>query len=188
MFSFRRLIGADPMLGVEMAATGEVGCLGASLADALAKALLSAGFRVPTRGVLLSLGPVGDKYRFTEEARALHELGLVLYATSGTAEILADHGIPCHVVDKGEAGSASTAIALIRRGQVDLVINLPRTYDEQGRPDGFRLRRAAIDQEIPLFTDLELARAVVRVLGHLRSSPLQVRSWRDYMSQSSSCS
>jgi carbamoyl-phosphate synthase large subunit len=179
MFSFRRLSGADPVLGVEMASTGEVGCFGRTLEEALGKALLSTGFRFPTRGVLLSLGPVGDKYRFTVEARALHRAGLRLYATAGTADILRGEGIPCDTVDKGEGGAASTALALIRSGEVDLVINLPRSYDAEGRPDGFRLRRAAVDREVPLLTDLELARAVVRVIA--LAPTLEVRDWRHYL-------
>ena len=185
MFSFRRLAGADPLPGVEMASTGEVGCFGKTREEALALALLSTGFVFPRRGVLLSLGPVGDKYRFTVEAQALHELGLRLYATAGTAEILLAEGVPCQRVDKGEAGSSSEALALIRSGEVDLVINLPRSYDEQGRPDGFRLRRAAIDQETPLLTDLELARAVVRVLQRYPvadlPAALEVRPWHEYL-------
>jgi carbamoyl-phosphate synthase large subunit len=181
MFSFRRLVGADPVLGVEMGSTGEAGCFGPSLEDALAKALLSTGFRFPTRGVLLSLGPVGDKYRFTDEARVLLEMGLRLYATQGTAEILQAEGIPCETVDKGEEGSGSSAIALLRSGEVDLCVNIPRTYDAEGRPDGFRLRRAAIDHEVPLITDLRLARAVVRVLRHGCLSRLDRRSWQEYL-------
>ena len=185
MFSFRRLSGADPVLGVEMASTGEVGCLGRTRHEALYKALLSTGFRVPQRGALLSLGPVGDKYRFTDEARALHQLGLALYATSGTADILQAEGIPCTSVDKGEGGATSTAIGLLRSGAVDFVVNLPRTYDEAGRPDGFRLRRAAADLEIPLFTDLELARAVVWALSTCTLADLEAKPWHAYTSQSS---
>ncbi|MFO0575713.1 MAG: carbamoyl-phosphate synthase (glutamine-hydrolyzing) large subunit [Polyangia bacterium] len=187
MFSFRRLVGADPLLGVEMASTGEVGCFGRTREEALAQALLSTGFRFPRRGVLLSLGPVGDKYRFTDEAQALAELGLQLYATAGTAEILHAEGVPCVAVDKGERGDASAALQLIKSGAADLVIHLPRTYDEHGRPDGFRVRRAAIDHDTPLITDLELARAVVHVLRHFRTPELAMllpaRSYAEYVAK-----
>lgn len=181
MFSFRRLSGADPVLGVEMASTGEVGCFGRTPEEALYKALLSTGFRIPQRGVLLSLGPVDDKYSFTSEARALLRLGLRLYATAGTAEILQAEGVPATSVDKGEDETASTALALLRSGAVDLVINLPRTYDESGRPDGFRLRRAAADADIPLLTDLALARAIVHALSRVGTADLLVRPWHDYI-------
>ncbi len=188
MFSFRRLTGADPILGVEMASTGEVGCFGRSFEEALAKALLSTGFRFPQRGVLLSLGPPDEKSRFIAEAQSLHSLGLRLYATAGTAAELQAAGLPCVAVDKGEAGGDSAALCLLRSGEIDLVLHLPRSYDDQGRPDGFALRRAAIDFEVPLLTSLELARAVVRVLGRYRlptaaslAQQLELLPWHDYL-------
>ncbi|HRI53438.1 MAG TPA: carbamoyl phosphate synthase large subunit, partial [Pseudomonadota bacterium] len=188
MFSFRRLTGADPLLGVEMASTGEVGCFGRSFEEALAKALLSTGFRFPQRGVLLSLGPPDEKSRFIAEARSLHTLGLRLYATPGTAAELQAAGLPCVAVDKGETGGDSAALSLLRSGEIDLVLHLPRSYDDQGRPDGFALRRAAIDFEVPLLTSLELARAVVRVLSryHLPTAAslapqLELLPWQDYL-------
>ena len=186
MFSFRRLTGADPILGVEMASTGEVGCFGRSFEEALAKALLSTGFRFPQRGVLLSLGPPDEKSRFIAEAQSLHSLGLRLYATAGTAAL--GWPLPCVAVDKGEAGGDSAALCLLRSGEIDLVLHLPRSYDDQGRPDGFALRRAAIDFEVPLLTSLELARAVVRVLGRYRlptatslAQQLELLPWHDYL-------
>jgi carbamoyl-phosphate synthase large subunit len=187
MFSFRRLSGADPLLGVEMAATGEVGCFGDTVEEALAKALFSTGFRWPRRGVLLSLGTMGDKYLLIDEARVLAGLGLTLYATAGTAETLAAEGIACQVVDKGERGSESSVLARLREGAIDLVINIPRSFDAQGRPDGVLIRRAAIDLEIPLLTDLQLARAVVRMLARVeppsagRPGSLRVLPWREYL-------
>ena len=180
-FSFRRLSGADPVSGVEMASTGEVACFGRDVEEALLKAMIATGFRIPSKGVLLSLGPVGDKYRFTEEARALLRHGLPLYATPGTAEILRAESIPCQVFDKdGERGSS--AIEHMRAGEIDLVINIPRVYDEKGRPDGVRIRRAAIDLEIPLITDLWLARKVVRAVTRKRLADLEVKSWHHYLS------
>ncbi len=190
MFSFRRITGADPILGVEMTSTGEAGCFGRTLEEALAKALLSTGFRFPRRGVLLSLGPPHDKPRFIAEARRLAELGLRLHATAGTASELRAAGIACAEVDKGEEESGSPALCLLRRGEVDLVIHLPRSYDEKGRPDGFRLRRAAIDAEIPLLTSLPLAQAVVRVLCRYRlpdaaslARQVELRPWHEYLQQ-----
>lgn len=164
MFSFSRLNGADPLLGVEMASTGEVGCIGADLHEALLQGFMATGFRFPKRGVLLSLGPLEDKYWFAEEARAINEkLGLKLYATSGTAGMLESLDIPCTVVGKGE-DDQSELYQLLEDGSIDLVINVPREYDRQGRPDGYMIRRMAIDSGVSLFTDRQLARALVEAL------------------------
>ena len=189
MFSFRRLSGADPLLGVEMAATGEVGCFGDTVEEALAKSLLATGFRWPSRGVLLSLGTMGDKYLLVEEARELAKLGLLLYATPGSAETLHAEGIACHTVDKGESGSDSDVLRLLRSGAIDLVVNIPRSFDSEGRPDGFLIRRAATDLEIPLLTDLQLARAVVRMLARVKppapgtTGTLRALPWREYLAR-----
>ena len=182
MFSFRRLAGADPVLGVEMASTGEVACFGDDADEALLKAMLATGFRIPTRGVLLSLGPVGDKYRFTDEVRLLAARGLALYATPGTADILHAEGIACESLDKEAIGGARPdAIAALRAGQIDLVINIPREYDGRGRPDGFQIRRSAIDLEIPLLTDLWLARRVVHAFCRLTLDDLHPKPWHAYV-------
>ena len=181
-FSFRRLGGADPILGIEMASTGEVACFGADDDEALLLAMLATGFRVPRRGVLLSLGPVGDKYRFTDEARVLSGLGLTLFATAGTADILAAEGLACEALDKDVAtGERRDAVEALRAGLIDLVINIPREYDARGRPDGYRIRRAAVDLEIPLLTDLWLARRVVHAIAHKRRDALPVQPWHHYV-------
>jgi carbamoyl-phosphate synthase large subunit len=183
MFSFSRLVGADPMLGVEMMSTGEVGCFGDDLHEALLHGLLATGFHFPRRGVLLSLGPVADKYWFTDEARVIaQELRLPIYATRGTAEMLKEVGIACTAVEK-HAGEPASAVALIERGDVDLVINVPREYDPLGRPDGLAIRRAAVDAGVPLLTDLQLARAVVEALRQRRPGELRLRAWADYASR-----
>lgn len=186
MFSFSRLVGADPMLGVEMMSTGEVGCFGSDLHEALLHGLLATGFRFPRRGVLLSLGPIADKYWFVDEARVIaEELLLPIFATRGTAEMLGEVGIACTVVEK-QAGQEPNAIELITRGDVDLVINVPREYDALGRPDGALIRRAAVDAGVPLVTDLQLARAVVEALRRIKPSDLQVLAWEDYVTRAPS--
>ncbi|MGQ0384069.1 MAG: carbamoyl-phosphate synthase (glutamine-hydrolyzing) large subunit [Gammaproteobacteria bacterium] len=181
MFSFARLAGADPMLGVEMASTGEVACLGHDVHEALLDALVAAGFRVPVKGVLLSLGPVEDKYWFADEARRIHEdLKLPIFATAGTAEALRELGIPCARVAK-TPGDSPSAMDLIDRGEIDLVVNVPRQYDSEGRPDGYLIRRHAVDTGTPLLTDLQLARAVVEALWRRREQPRALRAWQDYV-------
>jgi carbamoyl-phosphate synthase large subunit len=181
MFSFSRLSGADPMPGVEMLSTGEVGCLGRDLHEALQHALLAAGISFPRKGVLLSLGPVSDKYWFTDEARTIaQELNLPIYATRGTAEMLAEIGIPCTAVEKSSGGGVS-GLDVIEQGLVDLVINIPREYDQHGRPDGYLIRRQAIDSGVPLVTDLPFARAIVEALRSRQRAELEVIAWNDFL-------
>jgi carbamoyl-phosphate synthase large subunit len=181
MFSFSRVAGADPILGVEMMSTGEVGCLGRDLHEALEHALLATGTRFPCKGVLLSLGPVGDKYWFAEEARMIvRELGLPIYATHGTAEVLTGEGIPCTAVEKTPDGGTS-GLDVIAEGLVDLVINVTREYDQFGRPDGYWIRRQAIDLGVPLLTDLQLARAVIEASRWRKSANLDVVALNDFV-------
>jgi len=181
MFSYSRLIGFDPMLGVEMTSTGEVGCIGRDLNEALLKSMSATGFNFPSQGVLLSLGPIADKYWFCDEARIIgEELKLPIFATEGTAEILAEEDIPCTLVGK-RFGEDQTAMDLISEGKVDLVINIPREYDQYGRPDGYLIRRRAVDQGVPLITDLQLARAVTEALRWVGPDDLRVVAWNDYL-------
>ena len=152
-FSFSRLMGADPLLGVEMASTGEVGCLGDSFHEALLHGLVATGFRGPKKGVLLSLGPPRWKHRFVRTARTMaEELGLRIYATSGTCRVLRENGIDATEVARvrseqrplgagfDQPGPLS-ALDLIDRGEVDLVVNVPVAFDPEGRPDGYLVRR-----------------------------------------------
>ncbi len=184
-FSFGRLRGADPRLGVEMTSTGEVASFGNDRHEALIKALLCAGFRYPRRGVLLSLGPMDDKYRFIEEAQTLIALGLPLYATPGTAEMLASEGIRCVALGKGTVeDERPSATAKLEAGEIDLVINVPREYDDAGRPDGYVIRRAAIDMEIPLITDLWLARRLVHAMDKYKREQLSIKAWQEYLGPS----
>lgn len=184
MFSFGRLHGADPLLGVEMASTGEVGCVSADMHDALLLGLISTGFRVPSQGVLLSLGPKVEKFAFADEVFIIRdELHLPIYATAGTAQMLDDIGVACHVVGKTEQDTAS-AIREIEAGAIDLVINIPRSYDEEGRPDGYRIRRAAIDQGVPLITDPQLARTVIETLRRTKGRVALPEPMDHYISDS----
>jgi len=181
-FSFGRLAGADPFLGVEMASTGEVACLGMDLDDALIKAMWSVGIRPPRRGVLLSLGKLPDKYRFLEEARLLSRMGLALYATSGTAQTLAEENVVHHVVARSAEEPGPSAREMLETGKVDLVVNIPRSFDAQGRPDGYEIRRAAVDLGVALLTDIHVARLFVRAVARLGGGEVNVKAWGDYVS------
>jgi carbamoyl-phosphate synthase large subunit len=181
MFSFARLTGADPMLGVEMASTGEVGCLADDFEEALLHAMRATGFRFPSKGVLLSLGPLPDKYWFSEEALIIRdELGLPIFATEGTAEALQSIDISCASVTK-HFDSGLSAMDVIDDGRVDLVINVPREYDEFGRPDGYLIRRRAVEAGVPLITDFQLARALIEALRWRRKNNLSVTAWQDFL-------
>lgn len=183
-FSFSRLVGADPLLGVEMASTGEVGCFGDDAHEALLHALLATGFRFPKKGVLLSLGPITEKYAFVDEARILTEtLGLPIFATEGTAQVLQMMKVPVTTLSK-KPGEGLSAMDVIEAGRVDLVINVPREYDNLGRPDGYLIRRRAVDAGVPLFTDIHLARALVEALRrHRTTADLKVLPWDAYLSR-----
>ncbi len=180
-FSFGRLAGADPYLGVEMASTGEVGCLGDDLHEALLRAMWSVQIKPPRRGVLLSLGALHDKYRFLEEARLLAGMRLALFATSGTATMLREGGVECQVLARSSEEPGLSAREAMEKGLVDLVINIPRTFDESGRPDGYEIRRAAVDLGVPLITDIDLARAFVLAQAHLGPAAMKVRDWASYL-------
>jgi len=173
MFSFSRLAGVDPLLGVEMASTGEVGCLAEDVHWALLAAARSTGFRTPTAGILLSLGRKTEKFLFSDEARIIaEELSLPIFATSGTSDALKELGISHAEVAK-DSDSPGGAVYVIERGLVDFVVNIPRSYDSLGRPDGYAIRRAAIDCNVPLVTDLNLARALVAMLHQTRGKSLK---------------
>ena len=151
-----------------MASTGEAGCISTNAHEALLLSLLSTTFRIPSKGVLLSLGPTPEKFVFADEALVIRdELGLPMFATAGTADALLNLGIDATRVGKGPH-DADNALDLIESGRVDLVINIPREYDRHGRPDGCWIRRAAVDNGIPLLTDLQLAKAVVEALRRTR--------------------
>jgi carbamoyl-phosphate synthase large subunit len=148
--------------------------------EALLLGLISTGFCAPRRGVLLSLGPKVEKFAFADDVLVIRdELRLPIYATAGTAEMLRDMDVDCQVLGKVDTGSDS-AVRAIESGLVDLVINIPRTYDDEGRPDGFRIRRAAIDHGVPLITDPQMARTVIETLrrtGGRATLPLAMDSY-----------
>ena len=182
-FSFSRLAGADPTLGVEMASTGEVGCLGDDLQEALLKAMLAVGWKYPKKGVLLSLGPVSEKTRFLEDAQILRSLGLALYATPGTLEVLRENGIEAEIAYKYTDQKSPSAVELMNAGKIDMVINIPREYDVEGRPDGYMIRRRAVDLNVPLITNMQLARAVVEAMARYKREDLKPVDWASYLAR-----
>ncbi|HVL34894.1 MAG TPA: carbamoyl-phosphate synthase (glutamine-hydrolyzing) large subunit, partial [Burkholderiales bacterium] len=160
-FSFTRLEGADPVLGVEMASTGEVGCLGDDFEEAFLKALVAVGFRLPVGSVLLSTGRIEQKAAFLESARLLQALGVRLYATRGTAAFLAAHGVAAQALHWPSEAASPNTLELLDERRVDLVINIPKSSAEEELANDYLIRRRAADLGIPLITNLQLAQRFV---------------------------
>ena len=179
-FSFARLKGADPTLGVEMASTGEVACLGFDFDEAFLKALISVGFRFPLKKVLLSTGPIKSKADFLEGARRFKSLGIDFYATGGTAEFLKRNGIDSKVLTWPLDEAPESAIDVIKRRDVDLVINIPKTYQKEELTNDYLIRRAAVDYNIPLITNLQIAQRLAEALCAIPIDELKVRPWSSY--------
>jgi carbamoyl-phosphate synthase large subunit len=179
-FSFTRLQGADPVTGVEMNSTGEVGCLGNDFEEAFLKAMLAVGYRLPLRGVLLSTGPLKNKVDFVEHVGLLQSAGVTLSATRGSADFLAQHGIDTHVVDWPLQGGDRNVLDCLARREFDLVINIPKSHDEEELTNDYLIRRRAIDFNIPLITDLQLAKRFIEAVVHKRLADLRIQSASDY--------
>ncbi len=165
-FSFSRLKGADPMLGVEMSSTGEVACFGDSLEEAFLKSLISVGIRLPEANtkILITLGKLEDKIDFVPVAQSLVEQGFSLAATEGTAVIFREHGVACDTVHKLSSDQHPSVIDLINEKAVSMVINTPNKFSHEELSDGYRIRRTAIDNNIPLLTNIQLAKLFFRSL------------------------
>ncbi len=179
-FSFTRLEGADPTVGVEMASTGEVGCLGDDFDEAFLKALLSVGFRLPIRAVLLSTGPLTDKVAFIDGARTFHDRGTRFYATRGTAEFLRRYDIPSTPVSMPSEGGTPSALEIIERKAVDLVINIPKNFQETELSNDYYIRRRAVDFGIPLLTNIQLANRLAEALARKSITDLKIKELQAY--------
>eukprot|EP01083_Nonionella_stella_P236847 831427_1 len=184
MFSFNRLQGADPVLKCEMASTGEVACFGLNQYEAFMKSMMSTGFHLPTeaRSVLLRTGPPDSKLQFLNSTRALRAQGFKLYATPGTHEFLERAGVENTLVHMpGEGPNALQALDLLKTGKISLVINIPRDLSGTEQTNGYALRRTAVDFRVPLITNLQLARMLVRALEVVDPVKMRVLSWNDYI-------
>jgi carbamoyl-phosphate synthase large subunit len=179
-FSFTRLIGADPTLGVEMASTGEVGCLGDDFEEAFLKALISVGFKLPVRSVLLSSGPLESKAAFVESARILESLGIKIYCTAGTAEFMKQYGIKSDVLYWPLEEKSPNILDYLTSGEIDVVINIPKNFQEQELTNDYIIRRKAVDFGVPLITNMQLARRFVESLAIKQQSELHIKSWDEY--------
>lgn len=179
-FSFNRLQNADPVLGVDMSSTGEVGCLGDSVSHALLKSMLSVGMRIPKKTVLVSSGTAKQKASMLDACHTLVDHGYEIYATGGTSRYLTDNGIPnTKVCWPGEQGAPS-ALDLLHSHAIDLVINIPKDLSPKELTNGYKIRRAAIDLNVPLITNARLATAFINAFTTLSLDDLAIKSWQEY--------
>ena len=180
-FSFSRLQGADPVLGVDMASTGEVGCIGDDTSEAILKAMLSVGYKIPRKTVLLSTGTPRQKADMLDAAHRLHNHGFTIYATEGTCRFLNENGIPAiRTYWPTQPESQPQVLQLLHDKKIDLVVNLPKNLSSAELSNGYKVRRAAIDLNIPLLTNARLASAFIDAFTTLSPPDIQIKSWDEY--------
>jgi carbamoyl-phosphate synthase large subunit len=179
-FSFNRLQNADPVLGVDMASTGEVGCLGEDTQCAILKAMLSVGYRIPKKNILLSTGGAKQKADMLSAAYLLQQKGYSIFATGGTSRYLTENGIPNTMVYWPDEKSQPQALDLLHRKEIDMVVNIPKDLTVGELDNGYRIRRAAVDLNIPLFTNARLASAFISAFCTLSVDDLIIKSWAEY--------
>ena len=179
-FSFNRLQKADPVLGVDMASTGEVGCIGDNTDTALLKSMLSVGYRIPKKTVLLSTGGAKQKVEMLDAARTLVEHGYELYATGGTSKYLADNGIANTLVHWPSDQGQPQALDLLHDHKIDMVVNIPKDLTTHELTNGYKIRRAAIDLNVPLITNSRLASAFIHAFCTVGLDGIGIKSWSEY--------
>ena len=179
-FSFSRLLKADPVLGVDMASTGEVGCIGDDTSEAVLKSMLSVGYSVPSKGILLSTGDGKQKAEMLEACQNLSRKGYRLYATGGTYRYLKDNKIPTTEVFWPSEKKSPQAIDLIQKKGVDMVVNIPKNLTKTELDNGYKVRRAAVDFNIQLLTNTRLASAFINAFCTMDMDEIQIKSWDEY--------
>ena len=180
-FSFSRLQGADPVLGVDMSSTGEVGCIGENTSEALLKSMLSVGYKIPQKNILLSTGGPKQKASMLDAAKKLYEKGYSLYATGGTHKYLNDNGIPAiRVYWPSESDKEPQALDMLHKKQIDMVVNIPKNLSSAELTNGYKIRRAAIDLNVPLLTNARLASAFIDAFCDMTVDEIEIKSWGEY--------
>ncbi len=180
-FSFNRLQKADPVLGVDMSSTGEVGCLGDDTNSALLKSMLSVGMRIPKKNILLSTGGAKQKADMLDAAKLLQSKGYTLYATPGTSKYLTENGVQNTMVHwPSEEGQQPQALDMLHEHKIDLVVNIPKDLTQRELTNGYKIRRAAIDLNVTLVTNSRLASAFISAFCALKPADLEIKSWAEY--------
>lgn len=179
-FSFSRLQKTDPVLGVEMSSTGEVGCIGDDFYEAILKSMISVGYAIPKKNILLSTGDSRSKTDMLSAAKALQDKGFNLFATKGTADFLAANGIEAEVLHWPDSGMKPNTLDYIKEKKIDLVINIPKNLSESELSNDYTIRRSAIDFNIPLITNARLASAFIQAFCRLDRRDIKIKSWNEY--------
>ena len=183
-FSFARLQNADPVLGVDMSSTGEVGCMGDTFEEALLNSLIATGYKIPSKdkGIMLSSGGAKEKASLLDAAQALVKNGYTIYATAGTAKFLNENNVKATAVGwpDEEHKDIPNVMEMIANHKFDLIVNIPKNHTKRELTNGYRIRRGAIDHNIPLFTNARLASAFIEAFCTLSQDQLQIKSWQEY--------
>ena len=179
-FSFARLQNADPVLGVDMSSTGEVGCLGDYFNEALLNAMIATGYSIPRHNILVSSGGLKGKVDLLEPMKKLAEAGYTIYATEGTSKFLADNGVKSTVVSWPDEDGENKVMDMIAEHKFDLIINVPKNQTKRELTNGYRIRRGAIDHNIPLMTNVRLAKAFVEAFCSMKLDDIKIKSWQEY--------
>lgn len=179
-FSFTRLSGADPILTVDMSSTGEVGCLGDTAPEALMKSLLSVGYKIPQKTVLFSGGPIESKVALLEAAQTLLDKGYKLYATGGTHKFFMENDVYSTLVYWPNDEKEPNIMSYLQNGKIELVINIPKNLTKAELDNGYKIRRTAVDFNIPLITNARLASSFIKAFCQLELEDLKIKSWKEY--------
>ncbi len=179
-FSFARLQNADPVLGVDMSSTGEVGCLGDDFNEALINALIATGYTLPKKSILISSGGVKGKVDMLEPCRMLQDKGYEIYATEGTAKFLNDNGVKATAVAWPDEEGENNVMNMIAEHKFDLIVNVPKNHTKRELTNGYRIRRGATDHNIPLMTNVRLAKAFIEAFCTLSLEDIKIKSWQEY--------
>ncbi len=179
-FSFSRLQKADPVLGVEMASTGEVGCIGDDFSEAILKAMLSVGYTIPEKNILMSTGDLRSKVEMVSAAKALQANGYKIFATRGTAEFLENNGVNATVLNWPDQPEHPNTLDYIKEKKIDLVINIPKNLSKDELSNDYLIRRGAIDFNIPLLTNARLASAFIHAFCRMDREDIKIKSWNEY--------
>ncbi len=179
-FSFARLLKADPVLGVDMSSTGEVGCIGENYYEAILKSMLSVGHRIPEKNILISSGPTRSKVELLESTKLLLDKGYNVFATAGTAKFLADNGIEVPVLYWPDEEREPNIMDYLKNKKIDMVVNIPKNLTKRELDNGYKIRRAAVDYNIPLLTNARLASAFIYAICKVDKKDIAIKSWDEY--------